>query len=71
MPQLTCIILWQRAATTACTTADAALKSEFEDIAIITVVVTVSEKSVSAYCTHMDNCFFRPLRPAIGLTEMQ
>jgi hypothetical protein len=43
LPHLTCIILMHRAATTVCTAAVAsALESSFEDIAEITVVVTVS-----------------------------
>jgi hypothetical protein len=46
MPQVTCIILLRRAATTACTTAvTTALEGAFEDIANTTVVVTVSRKA--------------------------
>jgi hypothetical protein len=46
LPHLTCIILMHRAATTVCTAAVAtALERSFEDIAEITVVVTVSRKA--------------------------
>jgi hypothetical protein len=46
LPHLTCIIQMHHAATTVCTAAVAsALQSTFEDIAEITVVVTVSRKA--------------------------